>query len=173
MCLKPSDRLILKRSASAQHSSAARVAIYRLSAGYSRLLFYLLSMIVFSASNGKAQQMTAKSSASTSTDTASYSVTEMGPNHRLSARVVPWSINQEGEVSYKTNRAYTELTVGMYHLVNGQWMEWSFNQKTPIVCLKLAAVPLAKPLPKSALRGAHHPLMLSNLLVHVTLFEHN
>jgi hypothetical protein len=55
-----------------------------------------------------------------------YAVMTLGANSRVWARAVPVMTNEEGQISYQTN-SYTELATGMYHLVNGQWVESTEN----------------------------------------------
>jgi hypothetical protein len=56
-------------------------------------------------------------------DTSNYTVVERGPNHCIWCRVTAFT-NNLGKVTYRTN-SYTELSSGMHHLVNGQWVESS------------------------------------------------
>jgi hypothetical protein len=65
----------------------------------------------------------ANSIAAASTD---YAVSGIGPNYRVWTMATPEMTNDQGKVIYKTN-SYTELATGMYHLVNGQWVESSEN----------------------------------------------
>ena len=62
--------------------------------------------------------------AATPIPSTNYSVTERGANHRVWQRVLPVATNQQGTVTYHTNR-YTELATGMHHLVGTNWVESS------------------------------------------------
>ncbi len=67
------------------------------------------------------QTPTAMNDASNSGD---FVITERGPNHRVWRRITSVT-NKLGEVSFETNGGYTELATGLYHLVDGQWVESS------------------------------------------------
>src|SRR6266478_1288543 len=71
----------------------------------------------------QAQSLQTATAVVDSTNSGSYAVSELGPNHQVWQRINAQT-NDSGEVTYQTN-SFTEMATGMHNLVNGQWVDSS------------------------------------------------
>jgi RHS repeat-associated protein len=91
------------------------------------MLACLLGAVVMLPLGALAQaQQGIQAANSVDTNSASYTVTDLGGSYRVWQNVVPSPADQSGQVAYQTN-SFTELATGMNYMDNGQWMESSEN----------------------------------------------
>jgi archaellum component FlaF (FlaF/FlaG flagellin family) len=90
------------------------------------LILCLGSAGLLSAQSVSGQQQVSQATLSTTTSDAivSYQIGDQEANQRVWQKIVQQT-DEQGNTSYQTNNAYTELATGLNHLVNGQWVESS------------------------------------------------
>lgn len=97
----------------------------------SRFVVCALSFLGANAVRCQTVNTTQTTSSASPPDDSQYTIVAQDANSRVWQRVLPIGTNDQGQVKYITN-SYTEISSGLNHLVNGQWVQSSDNiQVTP------------------------------------------
>jgi hypothetical protein len=103
-----------------------RSHVFRQCSFMKTFIFLLCCVTVASAEipslNTNAGATTVATNPASQTIVVGYQTGEQGANQNIWQKIVQQT-DEQGNVTYQTNNAYTELATGLNHLVNGQWVE--------------------------------------------------
>jgi hypothetical protein len=111
--LRKADEFLKLRRSSLFHSHVFRQVLFM------KTLIFLLCCVTVASAQG--QSLGNNETNSTSQTIVGYQLGGQAANQNVWQKIIQITDNQ-GNVTYQTNNAYTELATGLNHLVNGQWV---------------------------------------------------